>query len=61
MYNLNPERWGSLLVQEQYLEEKACDMQQCNNDDDDDDDKTCLLIDIVLPGDINVNTKETKS
>jgi len=52
---LNPERWGSPLVQEQYLEEKACDMRQSN-----DDDKTSLLIDIALPGDINVNTKETK-
>jgi hypothetical protein len=40
---LKPERWGSLLVQEKYREEKACDKRQHNNtnddnDDDDDDD-----------------------
>ena len=31
--NLNPERWGSLLVQEKYVnqKEKACDKKQNNN------------------------------
>jgi len=31
--NLKPERWGSLLVQEKYAEqkEKACDKRQNNN------------------------------
>jgi hypothetical protein len=32
VWNLQPEKWGSPLVQEKYQEEKAC------GDDDDDDD-----------------------
>jgi hypothetical protein len=28
VWSLNPERWGSLLVQENYQEEKACDKRQ---------------------------------
>jgi hypothetical protein len=28
---LKPERWGSLLVQEKYHEEKACDKRDNNN------------------------------
>jgi hypothetical protein len=28
VYSLKPERWGSLLVQEKYQEEKACDMRR---------------------------------
>jgi len=37
---LKPERWGSLLVQENYQKEKACDKRHnYDNDDDDDDDE----------------------
>jgi len=28
---LNPERWGSLLIQENYQEECACDKRNNNN------------------------------
>jgi len=28
---LKPEQWGSLLVQEKYQKEKACDKRQNNN------------------------------
>jgi hypothetical protein len=28
---LEPERWGSFLVQENYQEEKTCDKRQNNN------------------------------
>ena len=38
MWNLKPEWWGSLLVQEKYQAEKACEKRQPYNDDDDDDD-----------------------
>jgi hypothetical protein len=30
VWSLKPERWGSLLVQEKYQEEKACDKRQPN-------------------------------
>ena len=35
---MKPERWGSLLVQENYREEKACDKRYNDDDDDYDDD-----------------------
>jgi predicted Fe-S protein YdhL (DUF1289 family) len=31
VWSLKPERWGSLLVQENYQEEKACDKRYNNN------------------------------
>jgi hypothetical protein len=35
---MNPERWGSPLVQQKYQKEMACDKRQDDEDDDDDDD-----------------------
>jgi hypothetical protein len=31
VWSLKPERWGSLLVQENYQEERACDKRHNNN------------------------------
>jgi len=37
VWNLQPEKWGSSLVQEKYHEEKACGDDDDNGNDDDDD------------------------
>jgi len=44
VWNLNPEGWGSLLVQEKYEEEKACDLrqQQHNNNKHEQTDQKCI-------------------
>jgi len=59
---LKPERWGSLLVQEKYREEKACDKRHpyriiiiINKKE-----KTCTLIDVAIPADRTVVQKEAE-
>jgi hypothetical protein len=51
---LKPERWGSLLVQETYQEEKACDKRHTHNNNNiiirDIEKGTCMLIDVAIPG-----------
>jgi len=70
---LKRERWGSLLVQEKYREEKACDKRHSypiiinipNNKPDiiirDNEKGTCVLIDVAISGDRNLIKKEAEN
>jgi hypothetical protein len=40
---LKLEQWGTPLVQERYLGEKACDKRQHNNHSDDDDEEEHIV------------------
>ena len=58
---MNPELWGSPLVQEKYQEENACDKRHpygiiIKNKKD----KTCTPIDVAIPADRNVVQKEAE-
>ena len=65
VWNLNPERWES-LIQDRYQEEKACDkIQQRNNNNNNNNNnnsekRTCILIDVAISGDSNVIKKEAE-
>ena len=49
---MKPERWGSLLVQEKYREEKACDKRHPYR---------IMIIDVAIPADRNVVQKEAQN
>jgi len=68
--NVKAERGGSPLVQEKYRGEKVCDKrrrlrQQHNNNNNNNNSRdnkqgTCMLKDVPIPGDRNVNKKEAE-
>jgi hypothetical protein len=45
VWSLKPERWGSLLVEENYKEESACDKRHNNNNNNN---KVIIIIIIII-------------